>query len=84
MERVLGGFRNSLVDSKLLREERTRSRVLAVRMPTCARHVPVMTMATFIVHSPATRFYFSEIWLFSPHRDTGWEVLLFLFTGKLR
>lgn len=70
---------------------RTRgSRVLAVtrachsRMATCARHMPMMTMATFIVHSPGTRFCFSEIWLFSPHRNPRWAVLLFLFTGKLR
>lgn len=88
-ERVLGGgFSTSLVDSQELREERTRgSRVLAVTrgchslMPTCAWHMPMMTMTTF---SPGTRFCFSEIWLLSPHRNPGWAVLLFLFTGKLR
>lgn len=88
-ERVLGGgFSTSVVDSQELREERTRgSRVLAVTrgchslMPTCAWHMPMMTMATF---SPGTRFCFSEIWLLSPHRNPGWAVLLFLFTGKLR
>lgn len=82
MERVLGGgFRTSLVNSKELREERTRgSTVLAgtrgyhSRMPTCARHLPMMTMTTFIVHSPGTRFCFSEIWLFSPRRNPEWAV----------